>query len=63
MMECPECKALMKKVLDKTIYHPTGASGGGVWTFRTFDLHRCIVCGEYFHDGGEIVRSTPLKEA
>ena len=63
MKECPECKALRVKVLDKKIYHPTGSSGGGVWIFRTFDLYRCIACNEYFHNIGEIIKSKPLKEA
>lgn len=63
MKNCPKCKALRVKLLDKTMYHPTGASGDGGWTFRTFDLYKCIACGEYFHNVGELIRSEPLKEA
>lgn len=61
MKECPKCENIMKKVLDKTIYHPTGASGGGYWIFQTFDLYECIACGEFFHEKDRRISSEPLR--
>ena len=61
MKPCPKCKLLLEKVLDKTTYHPTGSCGGGTWIFQTFDLYRCIACGEFFHDKGERICSEPLR--
>ena len=61
MKQCPKCEALRLKLLDKTTYHPTGATGGGVWIFQTFDLYKCIACGEFFHNKGERIHSEPLR--
>ena len=62
-MKCPECKKEMIMLLGQHNYHLTGMRGDGTCYFRTFDLYKCVNCGEYFHVEGEpnIIWSRSLK--
>lgn len=58
---CPDCKIEMLLLLDHSKYHPTGATGGGTWIFRSFALYECPRCGEYFYVEGKLIYAKPLK--
>ncbi len=61
MKKCPKCNyKRLTLVLNRSAFHPTGATGGGLWYFRTFDLYECPECEEYFYVHGELVRAEPL---
>lgn len=68
-MKCPECEKnlklnvpnKMKILLDHSKPHPTGASGGGIWHFRTFVLYKCMRCWEHFYVEGKRITARPLK--
>lgn len=60
---CPLCKRVLKKLIGKEIYHPTGARVGisyasPRWYFRAFDLYHCPSCDEYFY---QEAKESPIK--
>jgi len=60
--ECPKCTHRpLTQVLNGGSFHPTGATGGGLWYFRTFDLYECSKCEEYFYDNNKMYSAEPLR--
>ncbi len=42
-------------------YSPTGASGGGNWYFRCFDLYKCPICEKHFYIEKKTIVAKPFK--